>query len=103
MNYELAKKLKDAGFTQFGSNEDGYATTDAGDMIYIPHLHELIEACGNSFFSLSVSLNGDIWYAFGDWEWQLGEEPKQAKDMRLGHGSTPEEAVANLYLALNNK
>lgn len=99
MNYELAKKLKDAGFPQ-----DGYPR---GDMVvddivceqcndrhhaYAPTLEELIEACGIEFGSLTL----------------LGEDAKYRwyADNREGvryYGATPLEAVANLYLALNIK
>jgi hypothetical protein len=110
MTYELAKELKDAGFPQEGEfwysfNEHGNGTEwevyhylqnldteewfslDKTKNILSPTLSELIEACGEMFGNLS--------YAPGlvqkDHAWCCNEEL----------GKTPEEAVANLYLALN--
>lgn len=81
MNYELAKKLKDAGFPQDG----------IGQFIDVklasPTLSELIEACGDKFRGLSKRANWRAQDVMGIEEF----------------GDTPEEAVANLYLALNNK
>lgn len=123
MNYELAKKLKDAGFPQTGQRPwfcgghvyygdgEGFElcketepiiTTDhycessglVAEFVYeIPTLSELIEACGENFYSLyrhqkdkwQAHSTGDLW------------------DIEIAHGPTPEEAVANLWLALNKK
>src|SRR4051812_41726204 len=62
MNYELAKKLKDAGFPQEAgspilvctgfSEENGFESKDV--TIKYPTLSELIEACGGKFKSLEV-------------------------------------------------
>jgi hypothetical protein len=61
--------------------------------VYLPSLIELIEACGDSFFRLSHSQNNDgtSWDAES---WNTGE---------IETGSTPEEAVARIWLALNKK
>ena len=67
----------------------------SGDRVYLPTLEELIEACGDEFRGLEV---GDwpaedkshIWYA-------------KSKSQVIAEGSTPEEAVANLWLELNKK
>lgn len=84
MNYELAKQLKDAGFPwkgPFFENEEYYRE-------YYPTLSELIEACGDKFDALVSSERSGGW---------------MATDGRglSGDGSTPEEAVANLWLELN--
>ena len=93
MNYELAKKLKDAGYPQCGifhgiqgwNIEGATSLATAADLVvngnpkitlnYEPCEHitlsELIEACGDKFGTLE------------------------------GRGTTPEEAVANLWLQLN--
>ncbi len=76
MEYELVKELKDAGF-QWDDVE-----------FFYPSLSELIEACGDGFFSLFRYKN--CYEANGD----LGKE---------GRGITPEEAVARLWIALNKK
>lgn len=78
MNYELALKLKEAGFpVKWYVDNSGYD---------LPTLSELIEECGEGFkFSLHRFIEG--WFAD-----TKGHE---------GKGSTPEEAVANLWLELN--
>lgn len=105
MNYDLAKKLKDAGFPQevrlgdlyFGQNKPfiphifhtkSYKPKPI--WVKIPTLSELIEACGNIFNVLQLSDSGF---------WQCGSycEGEFTEDSR---GDTPEEAVANLWLTL---
>ena len=106
MNYELAKKLKDAGF-QFNSYVPVLANDINGNPIEIeenvvdrfPTLSELIEACGEEFkhlgrFEQEISNSSPshytVWYVVGH------TIPKvEAK--------TPKEAVANLWLRLNKK
>lgn len=109
MDYELAKELKDAGFphTQggkvlyynavyknhpFNDYDGAYAdgVTLSGDVIYVPTLSELIEACGGKF-KLVELIDKNEWLACGDYYRTYGE------------GTTPEEAVARLWLALNKK
>lgn len=62
---------------------------DAFSVFKIPTLSELIEAVGGGFFKLIHTSTDVLWTA----------ETLTAK----GTGKTPEEAVANLYLALHNK
>lgn len=101
MTYELAKKLKNAGFSQEGKGWKGrlpsfnpislFVTT-----VYFPTLSELIEACGDGFFSLKLvpnSREGLNWRT-------RSTEYKQSHEFA---GQTPEEAVANLWLELNKK
>ncbi len=102
MNYELAKQLKDAGFPfDFGEemifdtsppqwNVKHYGFTRK------PSLSELIEACGDITFTLIRKYNG-IFEVFNSniqssESWTL-----------MCSGSTPEEAVSLLWLALNKK
>lgn len=92
MNYETAKKLKDAGFpfrepTCEFCKEHGISCGAS-----YPTLSELIEACGDEFIALHKGKN--IWYAEGE------DEPLEPEQQ---FGKTPEEAVANLYLALKGK
>lgn len=98
MNYDLAKKLKDAGFpVQEHDVDDEYGMChrkgcDAfretlRTTCCIPTLEELIESCGEGGFCLAD--HETEWCAI------LG--------LKTGRGSTPEEAVANLWLALNEK
>lgn len=101
MTYELAKQLKDAGFPQTGTHTKffsgldklpvsvgfGYEPLAVEDSIYVPTLKELIEACGEKFGSLNN--NGSFW--------QANHSTKSIE----GIGSTPEEAVANLWIELH--
>ena len=94
MNYELAKKLKEAGFPPRDRRCMACVETHLGcDMTVMPPLSELIEACGEKFGSLTRSYGDTVfkWKAI-DSEHQIG---------RLAN--TPEEAVAELWLALNKK
>lgn len=95
MNYELTKKLRDSGFPQCGSGE--WEGDDDGKIpTYIPTLSELIAACGDKFSCLGVAdINPQGYFTFRGWQ-AVGEHARQ-------NGTTPEEAVANLYLALNVK
>lgn len=101
MIYELAKQLKDAGFPQ-GEGGEHYLTCASfdddencrsdGHIAYASNLSELIEACGDKFEGLFNTLkypHANKWLAEGYGEKCLG--------------STPEEAVAELWLALNKK
>jgi hypothetical protein len=112
MKYEVAKQLKDAGFSQELAEGSFYLVKSpnlfAGGPIYNrfcwggegedkpyreylldPALSELIEVCGTAFVGLDRFDKG--WKATGVFN-----------DLLLRDGSTPEEAVANLWLALNN-
>jgi len=107
MNYELAKQLKDAGFPQIknlrtfppGCSHWGTKDHPVGDIscecwISDPTLEELIEACGDNFEFLvkrSPTMN-PFWEAY----MRNGES-------LCGGGQTPIEAVAHLWLALNQK
>ncbi len=107
MNYELAKQLKDAGFSLNECELDGCSyiggsLDEDGKNYHYPTLEELIEACGRTIQS------GPELYYFTLWgephEWQAGFTPlwKEAVYANaLGEGSTPTEAVANLWLVLN--
>ena len=104
MDYALAKELKDAGFPQIRSTVPvdlkhlrtlGYFIGDGendSESVYVPTLTELIAACG----SIALCGFGDHWSAY-DAEWP---------DSGYSHsseGSTPDEAVARLWLALNKR
>jgi len=109
MEYELAKQLKDAGFPQkyirgqtmydpsVEPDKDGIIPNDTEE-VFIPTLSELIDACGDKFGSLVRQEPHPAYYKFGftayPSQWQLIDE---------GIGKTPEEAVANLWLALNKE
>ncbi len=91
MNYELARKLKEAGFSQDGkTGSQYYPEGENGDKIIIPTLSDLIEALGYDFSSLSQQ---------GTKQW----EAKSLMKRETFEASNPEEAVAGLWLKLNNK
>lgn len=102
LNYELAKKLKDAGFTQRRgcsaclqgyAFENGFTEEKIGDdYVASPTLEDLIEACGNDLDQLENTMDG--WRAYGS----KGDEP-----IEIYWGKTPSEAVANLWLSLHTK
>lgn len=87
MNYELSKSLKEAGFP----HQEGWEDSD-----YYPTLEELIEACGDELDSMYRGSDGS-WLA----EQPLTEYPNGERERKEGEGSTPSEAVANLWLALH--
>jgi len=92
MNYELALKLKEAGFPASNEWIDGGTNffIDKGELVYeAPTLSELIAACGEHFERLTH---------FGNGEW----EAKQFKRNSV-IGNSPEEAVAKLWLKLYGK
>ncbi len=105
MNYELAKKLKDAGFPQREVSHtgqhwvarDGYvAAHQGGDETecLIPTLEELIEACGDEFYSLVYATDND---------WRAFSETNQWNTIATADGVTPTIAVANLWLNLQHE
>lgn len=100
MTYKLAKKLKQAGFPQENWEkwrEIGLIPKYEGEgknEVLIPTLSELIEACGDGFFTLvrrfDDKSDDTYWFAY--------------EGSEKGYGMpylTPEDAVANLYLKLN--
>jgi hypothetical protein len=101
MNYALAKELKDAGFPESDAGRTRHhpecdidrPQKDCLGYGYQPTLSELIEACGEQFERLerdteSTEPNGVYWTAYAHSQ-DHGE-----------FGSTPEEAVVRLWLAL---
>lgn len=96
MIYELAKELEDAGFPcerlEHIEEEDGFMQRNC------PTLPELIEACGKRFYKLVYpnSRSYPTWRAFS-------YSPFGAKSIETAFYTTPEEAVARLWLALNKK
>ncbi len=91
MDYELAKKLKDAEFPQEGLGMFGGSLSE---QYYFPTLSELIEAIGQKDdFRLMGCFCGS------NPSWSAGIMTVKEADI-WANGSTPEEAVANLYLKL---
>ena len=108
MEYQLGRQLKEAGFKNPSSDWKGKFRwiDNSPDVVYIPTLPELIEAClekqpnkySNFYFNhIFVEADGGyIWEAYFDG----GINPKNDY---YESGKTPEEAVAKLYISLNKK
>ena len=72
-----------------------FAGKTSHEWVYAPTLEELLQACGDRFWSLERDLDPDeIWGAYPTNE--IGDGPPT-------FGSTPIEAVARLWLALHSK
>ena len=101
MNYELALELKNAGFDQELLGR--YDATTFKDGTLVPTLSELIEACGDEFGYLKRTY-------FGADEKKIVLWTAESVSFRgfdtlksYYNCSTPEEAVARLYISLNKK
>lgn len=89
MDYALAEELKNAGF-----RDDIYLYPETKEVGNVLSLSELIAACPD-FEALirQLSLTGDTWNAIN-----LHGYRGTKRERIVGHGRTPEEAVANLWL-----
>lgn len=130
LSFELCKELKDAGFFQKegdyfyyvqeysdeldpNTDETTYTKEDV-ELIYVdcdheeyggkhevlcycPTLSELIDACGDGFESLHIYR--DLIGYEDDLVWRTNMHELSSGD---SFGSTPEEAVARLWLTLNH-
>jgi hypothetical protein len=113
ISYELAFKLKKAGFPfkrinagdfadRFGyidfcpdfDAQKGDVMPEEGCHFYVPNLSEFIEECGDGLNEIRRVTNENRF----QWE---ANTIKITPMIYYGH--TPEEAVANLWLALNKK
>jgi hypothetical protein len=105
MEYELAKKLQEAGFPQDLTDPSTYYDEQRqqvawkendeskipNNYVKIPTLEELIEACGPRINCLERLNRPYAWHAWNG----------QSNDMsKTGEGTTPSAAVARLWLAL---
>ena len=105
MDYELAKKLKDAGFPQ--SHCEGKYNGHNTPIYYEPTLEELIDACGDAFLGLHKHyINNDTFEWYADTHTHpcdCGKKKCNGFNWEHETGITPTEAVAKLWLELNNK
>ncbi len=111
MDYDLCKKLKDAGFPQtgVGSNKrifpDGsiqnywlaFETKNPG--VYIPTLSEMIEQCGDRIHGTSRYKDGILSKGW----WTYGTVNIFDSFSTWFEGANLDIAVANLYLALHKQ
>lgn len=101
LSYELAKQLKDAGFKQDWSEWEDHdqellkASWDMYGKGYSPTLEELIDACGTHFRELRHNVTPDNWDAIYD------KRKPNYKRKIIRNGKTHLEAMANLYIKLN--
>ena len=96
LDYALAKKLQNTGFSQ-GGNGTWIVPPDKivvrrEDRVYAPTLSELIRSCGSAFSSLHRD----------DDSWEARSIPALGNDYAACRGDTPEEAMARLWLDLHN-
>lgn len=100
MNYELALKLKKAGFPEgYKGDTENTIGLPGKERIFLPTLSELIEACGKDLATLNNW--GDRWSASTQYCMECGTY-QGCKNLDVD-GKTPEIAVANLWLKLNKK
>ena len=104
ITYKLAKRLKDAGFPQNCDHDSMMnAMSEIEGIVHYPTLSELIEACGEEFghLVLNVRSSGErIWLATASVKIAGGVGKELA---RVSGYNTPEEAVALLWIKLNEK
>ena len=104
MDFELAKQLKDAGFPFIegslpwrGHRAFRFGSADS-PMYDAPTLEQLIEACGDPLTLYSRADVPNRWIAAREsaalTAWEYGDYP-------TAFGKTTDEAVARLWLALN--
>lgn len=97
IDYELAKELKDAGFPH-GEICEGGKKCQYGWKAHVevaPTLSELIEAVPYPNFTL---------FSKGEHGWCAEHSERDDVNKKtFGEGTTPEIAVARLWLALNKK
>ena len=113
MNYEIALKLKEAGFPQGAENHHGNGTWYEGggkeidhksdeSNVYKPVLHELMNACGDGLEGLARGVEKELGAG-----WRAVKNPSfktSALNAFTGcFGLTKEEAVARLWIQLNHE
>lgn len=116
ISYELALKLKEAGWTQenpeyvFDGQELEQSTLheevcENVSVFAAPLLEELIAACGEELQTLGrrESIDGTKYWAASKYELGSLDWEDIAPYEELKKGNSPEEAVANLWLKLNEK
>lgn len=111
IGYELAKRLKEAGFDQhtkeIGAQYVFRDPEDYDDRCYLPDLGELIAAIvGDKPNSFYLDFN-DEWSVYDEPNlkgmWRARYYPGTPVGFCEAVGETPEEAVSLLWLAINGK
>lgn len=101
LDYNTCKKLREARFPfDFTGDycvygcECNMVRSKNGHVVNCPTLEELIEACGDKMLHLRHDYDG---------KWSATYPHETIRKLIEGQGSTPSEAVANLWLALHEK
>ena len=101
MDFALANVLKNAGFYQSGKGTrvapPEKIIVRREDFAYVPTLEELIEACPKRIVNHQFALRH-----YGNSRWIAGYTLYEDWTRAQGTGKSPTEAVARLWLALNN-
>ena len=104
MNFELLKQLKDAGYGYLSFKTERTKkfpnkpyNFEGQDTVYTPTLSELIVACGDKFNNLHF-FHYERKNLDNKWICNFNDEFNADGD---SEGTTPEEAVARLWLKLN--
>lgn len=114
LTYEDCKELKDAGFIMperawaedivyikcLCNRTDAAHNPGADCFLFPPTLSELIEACGSSFHRLEQASESGRVNSGGANYWVASA---QTGNGHIYTATTPEQAVKNLWLALNKK
>lgn len=96
LSRKLCEQLDDAGFEKRSG-----APIFVGDDYFPPTLTDLIYGCGDSFEDLHRENFGEIYT--NPVQWVCSGKDKFRIHILGKSSNTPEEAVANLWLALNTK
>ncbi len=130
LSYDLAKKLKEAGFPQgyYESEKNEYYFREGKliiqggihlrkigyselfkqvieyekELTLVPTLSELIDACGDDFLGVNRT-QGCAVEEFNKWEAieKVWCCNEHGESRKYGYGANPEESVANLWLELH--
>lgn len=97
MEKELALELKRKGYPQDVHKHGGEyfynQVPEPNERYIMPTLSELIEVCGEDFQCLTRGID----------KWMASFISDETNEYTVLSGATPEEAVARLWLAINNK
>ncbi len=103
ITYDLALQLKEAGFPQTGEGEFSLSIPKDKERnlknvirIYYPTLSELIEECDKKCGDFAIFSHGSSWVC-GDFM------PYEHDWIERSEGINLEDALVNLWLALNKK
>jgi len=96
MTYQQALKLKQNGYPQTAKEVSRFSAVkddgSPGEEVFYPTLKELIESCGEQFYSLHYGQltrnDKKVWTA-------------KSTNKRVVDGKDCKEAIVNLWLALN--